>query len=178
MDEMYISALAIFGFDFAPRNWALCNGQLLPINQNQALFSLLGTTFGGNGTTNFALPNLQGRIPIGMGQGSGLANYNLGQQGGVANQSLQIAEIPSHNHIALVNSTAADGASPVSASAIAAATDVNSEATKIYNTTAPNVVLNNNTIAINGGSQPHNNMQPYITVNYSICMFGVFPSRN
>lgn len=178
MDDMYISALAIFGFDWAPRNWALCNGQLLAIQQNQALFSLLGTTFGGNGTTTFALPNLQGRIPIGMGQGPGLSNYVLGQQGGAENVTLLTSNLPAHTHTVFVNNTTANSTSPVTASAIAAAKDLNTDATKIYNAVAPNVQLNGSTIAPTGGSQPHSNLQPYITVNYCICLFGVFPSRN
>jgi microcystin-dependent protein len=178
MDTMYISALAIFGFDYAPKLWAFCDGQLLAIQQNQALFSLLGTTFGGNGTTTFALPNLKGRVPIGMSQGPGLSNYVLGQQGGNENVTLQIANLPAHSHTAIVNNTAANGASPATASAIAAVTDVNTEATKIYNTATPNVTLNSGTITPIGGSQPHSNLQPYITVNYCICLSGNFPSRN
>lgn len=178
MDEMFMSAIAIFGFDWAPRNWASCNGQLLAIAQNQALFSLLGTTFGGNGVSTFALPDLRGRAPVGMGQGLGLSNITLGQPGGSSSVTLISTQLPTHNHSVLVNNSKAALSAPANNEYLAEATDLNSDASKVYSSSAPNVVLSPNTLANAGGNQPHENMQPYIVVNYCIALYGIFPSRN
>jgi microcystin-dependent protein len=177
----YMSAIMLFGFDFAPRNWAFCNGQLLAIQQNQALFSLLGTTFGGNGTTTFALPDLRGRVAVGSNNGDpgpGLSSYSLGERAGSESITLNQTQMPTHNHQMLVNGTKATLNAPTNSSAIAAATDVNTDASKIFNTVAPNTILNSATIANGGGNQPHSNIQPYTTVNFCICVAGIFPSRN
>lgn len=175
--EGYLSALIIVGFDFAPRGWAFCSGQILPISGNTALFSLLGTTFGGNGTTTFALPDLRGRVPAGVGQGPGLSNYFLGQANGTENTTIISSQIPQHNHLFGVINAAANSNIPAN-TLFAAATDVNLEATKIYSTVAPNTILQGTTIASAGGNQPHTNIQPYLTLNYCICLSGIFPSRN
>ena len=176
----YLSAIMLFGFDFPPRGWATCNGQIMQISTNSALFSLLGTTYGGNGTTNFALPDLRGRVAVGShnSTGPGLSNYTLGQRAGVENITLLQTQIPSHNHQLLVNGTAATLNAPTGTSALAVATDINTDATKIYNSAAPNILLNTGTIAIGGGSQPHSNTMPYTTLNFCICLSGIFPSRN
>jgi microcystin-dependent protein len=178
MDQMYISAMAIFGFNFAPRNWAMCNGQIMPIAQNTALFSLLGTTFGGNGQTTFALPNLQSRVPIGMGQGPGLQNYILGQVGGEANNTLAASQLPAHNHPFNVSNSIANLATPSAGSAIGLATDINGDAQTLYSTIAPNITLSTNSVGLGGGGQSHNNQQPYLGLNICICLFGIFPARN
>lgn len=169
--EPFIGQIKVFGFNFAPRGHASCNGQLLPINTNQALFSLLGTTYGGNGTTTFGLPNLQGRAALHFGQGQGLSNYNLGQTGGEENHTLLSAEMPQHNHLAVASSNNADQTYPPNnlwANAGSAAGFSN----------AGGAVMNPQSLANAGSSQPHNNMSPYLVVNYSIALQGIFPSRN
>ncbi len=178
MDEMFISAIQIFACNFAPRNFAFCNGQLISIAQNTALFALLGTTFGGNGQTTFALPNLQGRVPLGMGQGSGLQNYVLGQTGGEVNHTLTLTELATHNHPFLVNNTIANVPTPVNSSAIALAADINGDAGSLFNSSAPNTALSAGSVGFLGGNQAHFNEQPYLSLNFCICMFGIFPSRN
>jgi len=165
MAEPFLSEIRIFSFGFAPRGWALCNGQLLPINQNQALFSLLGTTYGGNGQTTFALPNLQGRIPIHMGNG-----HLLGEAGGEQAHTLSISEMPTHTHIA--NASTANGSTNFANGNILAA------AGNLY--AAPNslTTLNPTSITNVGGSQAHQNMQPFLTLTFCIALQGIFPSRN
>ncbi len=178
MIDMYISAIAIWGCNFAPRNWAFCNGQIISIASNTALFSLLGTTFGGDGRTTFALPNMQSRIPLGMGQGPGLSPYVLGELGGEPSHTLVTAEMPAHTHSLVVNNTAASVQVPVNGSTIAAATDVNGDGQMLYNAVAPNTALSTSTIGFTGGSQPHPNDQPYLALNFCICTFGAFPPRS
>ena len=164
--EPFISQVSIFAFNFAPRGWAQCNGQLLPINQNQALFSLLGTTYGGNGTTNFALPNLQGRVPIHNGNG-----FTLGQQGGVENHTLTAQEMPGHTHtVSAVNSTA-DQTYPTSNTWAAGGS-----AAGFY--TGGNNAMAAGAITSTGGRQPHSNRSPYAVLNICIALQGIFPSRN
>ena len=164
MAEPFLSEIRIFSFNFAPKGWALCNGQLLPINQNQALFSLLGTTYGGNGQTNFALPDLQGRTPIHEGSG-----FTLGERGGEQGHTLSIAELPTHTHTASASTTAGD--SPFAANRVLAA------AGNLY--TGPNNLtsINPQTITTVGGSQAHLNMQPFLTLNLCIALQGIFPSQ-
>ena len=171
MATPFIAQIYIFSFQFAPRGFAMCNGQLMPINQNQALFSLLGTYYGGNGTTTFALPNLQGRVPIHFGQGSG-SLFNLAQSGGEENHTLTTSEI-AHSHPVSVVSTNANLKSPVGNTYAA----VQGTATNIYSTGAPNVNMTGG-LTSTGGSQPHNNLAPYLTVNMCIALQGIFPSRN
>ena len=170
MAEPFLAEIRLVSFAFVPRGWALCNGQTLPINQNQALFSLLGTTFGGNGQTTFALPNLQGRVPIHSGQGFSGQVITLGQQGGEATHTLSVSELPVHNHTAQGNSGNPD--SPPTNGVWAAAT------VDAYSNGAPNTALHPNALSGAGGSQPHENQQPYLVLNYLIALTGIFPSRN
>ncbi len=166
MGTPYYAELRIVSFNFAPRGWAFCNGQLLPINQNQALFSLLGTTYGGNGVTNFALPNLQGRVALG-----GLGTHQLGEQGGEASHTLSLAELPTHAHGALP-------ASSVRASLDSAQNAVWASGPSMYAKAAPNGTMSPAAVTNVGGGQPHNNEQPYLTLNVVIALQGIFPSRN
>jgi microcystin-dependent protein len=152
-------------FGFAPKGWALCNGQLLPINQNQALFSLLGTTFGGDGRVNFALPDLRARAPIHVGSG-----HTLGERGGEQAHTLSIAEIPTHTHVA--KATNNNGASPLLANNFLGAFNNG------YNSPTALVSMEPSTLANVGGSQAHLNMQPFLTLNFSIALQGIFPSPN
>src|SRR5688572_33507733 len=166
MAEPFLSEIRIMSFVFAPKGWALCNGQLLPINQNQALFSLLGTTFGGDGRVNFALPDLRGRTPIHVGSG-----HTLGEKGGEQAHTLSIAELPTHVHLVTASST--DGNVPVPTGALLARTTNN-----IYNTANNLVALNPGTVTNTGGSQAHLNMQPFLTLSFCIALQGIFPSPN
>ena len=179
--EGYIAVVTMVAYDFAPRNWAYCNGQILPIAQNQALFSLLGTTYGGNGVTTFALPNLQSRVPVGVGQGPGMSNYVLGQQSGTENETMDINEMPVHTHNGPVN--LALGAST------AGGVSTNSEGKFIGSGMANSFSTTSNadfiaptysgiTLSNAGSSQPYSLLSPYLAVNYVICLYGIFPSRN
>jgi microcystin-dependent protein len=175
--EGYIAEIRMFAGNFAPRGWAFCAGQILPIAQNTALFSLLGTTFGGNGQTTFALPDLRGRMAVGPGQGPGLSSYSLGQMGGEEGHTLIITEMPAHNHAAQASGVAAGGNSGTPSGGTWAGS---TSRDNIYSNAAPSspMASGNITVGIAGGSQPHNNVQPYTAVNYIICLQGIFPSRN
>lgn len=174
MSEPFLGMIAIYGFNFAPRGWAMCNGQILPIAQNTALFSLLGTTYGGNGQTTFALPNLQSRWPLHFGQGPGLSSYDLGQQAGTETVTLTVQEIPMHQHP--INCTDEDGTAAKPPGTILGS---NASGTGIYSPLAPNGQLNANSIPPSGGgNQPHPNIQPYLALNFCIALEGIFPSRN
>jgi len=168
MSEPFLSEIKIVSFNFAPKGWALCNGQLLPINQNQALFSLLGTTYGGDGRTNFALPNLQGCTPIHAGGG-----YSLGQRGGEQGHTLSIAEVPQHNHVWNATAVAATTNTP-SATLVLAQSTGDSAWGPASNLTAMSPAA----CQAVGGSQAHDNMQPYLTLNFCIALQGIFPSQN
>lgn len=170
MSTPFLGQIAIFGFDFPPKFWALCNGQLLPIAQNQALFSLLGTTYGGDGISTFALPNLQGRMPVHWGQGPGLSNYNLGQQGGSTAVTLVAANLPAHSHTVTASSNAPTQGSPTGGAWATAA--------NIPYASTANAAMAPGALANVGGSQPHNNVAPSLVLNYSIALAGIFPSRN
>jgi len=193
MAEPYLGELKLIAFNFAPKGWAFCNGQLLPINQNQALFSILGTTYGGNGQTSFALPNLQGRVALGVGQGSGLSNYTLGQQSGLETATLAVDTIPAHTHASSVGTLAiaavsgpATQQSPANAflaAEVAGVTATYSNATP--DTTMATAVNGGNgsvagapSISPTGGNQPFSILQPYLTLWYVIALVGIFPSRN
>lgn len=167
----------MFGCNFAPTGWALCNGQLLAISQNTALFSLLGTTYGGNGQTNFALPNFQGTVPIHQGQGPGLSLYDLGQTGGSETVTLLLSEIPVHTHTARGSNT--DGISPTPTANTWAGPGADRDIFW-YNaaTSGVNVQMSPQALSISGSSLPHNNLMPLLTLNFCIAMQGVFPSRN
>ena len=170
MTTPFLGQISIYGFDFAPRNWAFCNGQILSIAQNTALFSLLGTTYGGNGQTTFALPNLQGRVALHWGQGPGLSNYSLGQQAGSESVTLLSTQIPQHTHQVQASSNAPSQAALANA---LWATGANIPYADTANTT-----MAANALATAGGSQPHPNIAPSLVVNYCIALAGIFPSRN
>jgi microcystin-dependent protein len=169
MAEPFLSEIRIMSFNFAPKGWAQCNGQLLPINQNQALFSLLGTTFGGDGRVNFALPDQRGRTPIHVGSG-----HTLGEKGGEQAHTLSIAELPTHVHVAsgTSNSTDPSGTNIPTANLLAAGPG------EIYAPAGNLVAMGPTTIANVGGSQAHLNMQPFLTLTFCIALQGIFPSPN
>jgi microcystin-dependent protein len=179
MSNPFVSEIRMFGFNFAPTGWALCNGQLLPISQNTALFSLLGTSFGGNGQSNFALPNLQSSVPLHAGDGAGLSQRFIGEIGGEQNVTLLISEMPAHNHsFVCTTATATVVTSNTNQPAYGFTGNFQSSVeAKMYSTVAPNATMNPNAIGITGGSQPHNNLMPYLTVSFCIAMQGVFPAR-
>lgn len=164
MLDPFVGEISVTAFNFAPQGWALCNGQLLPINQNAALFSLLGTYYGGNGTTNFALPNLQGRVPLGAG--NGLSPYVVGQNGGEETVILQSSQIPAHNH----------GVPAAGAQTSDRAVGLSPAAGGVYGIPSGGASMASTLPA--GNNQPHNNMQPYLTLNFIIALQGVFPSRS
>ena len=165
MAEPFLGEIRIMSFVFAPKGWALCNGQFLPINQNQALFSLLGTTFGGNGQTTFALPDNRGRTPIHVGSG-----HTLGERGGEQAHTLSISEIPTHTHAVRASSAAA--ATPVPTSSVLA------PANNLYSASNALVALGASSVTSTGGSQAHLNMQPFLTLSFCIALQGIFPSPN
>jgi len=165
MAEPFLSEIRIFSFGFPPKGWALCDGQLLPINQNQALFSLLGTTYGGDGRVNFGLPDLQSRVPIHMGSG-----HTLGERGGEQAHTLSISELPTHTHV--INATN----NPASTNAPAANTVLGAVA-NTYNAAANLTSLSPSEIGNVGGSQAHLNMQPFLTLSFCIALQGIFPSQ-
>ncbi len=179
MSEPFLSEIKIMSFNFAPKGWALCNGQFLPINQNQALFSLLGTTYGGDGRTNFALPNLQGRTAIHTGSG-----HSLGEAGGATAVTLNVQQLPQHIHQLQAKNAAADlvnGALPGPTKSLAqagAATANPPPAVNLYAGGNPTAVMGAASCGNTGGSQAHNNMMPYLTLNYCIALQGIFPSHN
>jgi microcystin-dependent protein len=167
----YVGQISMFGGNFAPRNWALCNGQLMAISQNQALFAILGTTYGGDGVTTFGLPNMQGRVPLHWGTGQGLTPRVLGEMSGSESVTLIGNQMPIHNHLVNAGNEDADVKNPNGAY-LAAPTAA------IYTAAAPNVQMNPQMVGNAGGNQPHNNMQPYLAVTFIIALFGIFPSRN
>ena len=178
MSSPFVAEIRCFPFNFAPKGWAFCAGQLLPISQNTALFSLLGTTYGGDGKSTFELPNLQGRVPIHPGQGPGLSLYVLGQEGGSDVVTLLQSEIPIHTHNLGANNLNSGQVSIASQNAPAKAINSsNSNAVNIYSTSAPNTQFNPLVISIAGGSQPHNNDMPTLVLNFCIAMQGIFPPR-
>ncbi|WP_395023829.1 phage tail protein [Comamonas odontotermitis] len=171
MSEFFMGQVVMTGLNFAPRGFAQCNGQILPIAQNQALFSLLGTTYGGNGTTNFALPDLRGRTPVHFGNSMG-DSVVLGQQGGLENVTLLSSNLPAHTHT--LQATTATGTTRIpKGNALA-----NSASTALYATASPNVALAPQSISQAGSTLPHSNLQPYTTLNFCIALQGVYPSRN
>lgn len=166
MAEPFLSEIRIMSFVFAPKGWALCNGQLLPINQNQALFSLLGTTFGGDGRVNFALPDLRGRTPIHVGSG-----HTLGEKGGEQAHTLSIAELPTHTHVCNGSSVATNGVATPNGNFLGGGNNV-------YHTPSNLTSMTAGSILNVGGSQAHLNMQPFLTLSFCIALQGIFPSPN
>jgi microcystin-dependent protein len=171
MSDPFLGEIRMFGFNFAPYGWAMCNGQLLPISQNTALFSLLGTTYGGDGQTTFQLPNLQSRVAIHQGQGSGLSLYDIGQASGSETVTLTQNQMPQHSHS--VSASSAPGTSGRPASAVPARSTG-----EVYAGSSDGTTMSPSMIGNAGGSQPHTNIQPYLTLNFCIALQGIFPSRN
>lgn len=176
MSEPYVAQIALFGFNFAPISYAFCNGALVAISQNEALFTLIGTTYGGNGTTNFALPDLRDHSALSTGQGPGLSNYVLGQNVGTPQVSLVSSQIPQHNHI--INASDA-----VAASDYTLAPQPNgwygarAAGANLFDTVS-NTTMAMNSITLTGGSLPHSNEQPYLGLNYCIALYGIYPTQN
>ena len=179
MAEPYLSQIEAFPFGFAPKGWALCAGQLVPINQNQALFALIGTYYGGNGTTNFALPDLRGRVANGFGQGPGLSPYNIGQQGGQETHTLSGTETPAHTHTVNADNNGTTGGTNVPSDAVTLgggySGQAGSPAVNIYSSAPPTIGMGSLGPA---GGQPHEIRMPYLALNYCIALQGIFPSRN
>ena len=176
MSTPFLSEIRIMSFNYAPKGWAMCNGQLLPINQNQALFSLLGTTYGGDGRVNFALPNLQGAAPLNSGQGVGLSDRFLGESGGSQTVTLLETEIPTHAHSARAFSTSkADQTSP--AGHVWSKAQSGRQPLPMYSATA-GAPMYAQALTIAGGSAPHNNLMPYLTLTFIIALQGVYPPRS
>ena len=169
MSEPFIAEIRIFAGNFAPRGWAFCDGQLLPISQNTALFSLIGTTYGGDGRSTTALPNLQGRAPMHPGRGPGLTARRLGEHVGVETVTLTEAQLPNHNHTLMGTDEDPEETSPVG-QVLAP--------TQAYRTTGTSVAMADSALPSTGGSQAHNNMQPYLTLNFIIALVGLYPSRS
>lgn len=172
MSEPFIAEIRIFAGNFAPRSWAFCNGQLLPVSQNTALFSLIGTTYGGDGRSTTALPNLKGRVPMHPGRGPGLTSRRLGQRGGSEMISVSEAQMPSHNHTAEASNDVATFNDPNNTRVLARGA---TRLSAFYNTSGTSVSMRN--LANTGGSQPHNNLQPFIAMNFIIALQGLYPSR-
>ena len=176
MDE-YLAMIKLFAGNFAPKSWAFCDGRLLAINTNQALFSLLGTTYGGDGITTFALPDLRNRVPV----GTALGGSGLGQVGGTKNVTLTVQNLPMHNHLQYADSSIADINVPVNGASVASEVQPATPPVQFKSfapsSSTPIVPLNTATIGNTGGNAPHNNMQPYLGLNYIICISGLYPSR-
>jgi microcystin-dependent protein len=174
MSDQFVAEIRIFPFNFPPTGWAFCDGQLMPISQNTALFSLLGTTYGGDGKSTFALPNMQGNVPMQPGQGQGLSLRDLGEMSGVESITLLISEIPVHTHQIRCTNEIAELQAPTAASILGRSSGGNAYQT---NTAANLVMMAPQTLALAGGGLPHNNMQPYLTLNFCIALQGIFPQR-
>ncbi len=175
--EPYIGQISIFAGNFAPRGWAQCNGQLLSIAQNTALFSILGTTYGGDGRVTFALPDLRGRVPVHMGQGPGLSNYVEGESSGSETVTLISTQMPAHTHLVTCSGSGGASDNPTNAVPGLATESTTRNAVNSYNPTA-DATMAVNMVQPAGGSQPHENMQPFLVLNFIIATEGIFPSRN
>lgn len=171
MSEPFLAEVRMVGFNFAPRGWAFCDGQILPINQNQSLYSLLGTTYGGDGRTSFALPDMRGRTPIHVGRSNGGGDHTLGQKSGEETHTLAANEMPQHTHQMMATNTAASSTDPTNRVLAESVRDTYRDLTNPVN-------MGSGTVANVGGGQAHNNMQPYLAVNFCIALQGLFPSRN
>jgi microcystin-dependent protein len=179
--EVFIGTILPFGFNFAPRGWAMCNGQLMAISQNTALFSLLGTSYGGNGVNTFGLPDLRGRLPMHMGDGLGLSPRVIGEMAGTENATLLISNMPAHTHMLNASTTAATGTSPANrylGAANGADNQGNPVTVQIYGPAPANTTMNSGSIAPAGNSLPFAIMPPFLVFNFCIALNGIFPSRN
>ena len=177
MSDVFVGEIRIFPFNFAPVGWAMCDGQLLAISQNTALFSLLGTTYGGNGTSTFALPNLQGRAPMFYGTGPGLSTHNIGEVSGTPAVTLLPTQMPFHNHAAIADTSTATSTNP--AGNLPAVPAINPRLLHpMYTNTGPNVSMLAGNVLNAGGGLPHNNLQPYLVLNFCIALQGIFPARS
>jgi microcystin-dependent protein len=174
MTEPYLGQICSFGFNFAPRGWATCSGQILPIQQNTALFSLLGTSYGGNGTTTFALPDLRSRVGINQGQGPGLSSYVIGEQTGTENVTLLSTQMPMHNHLVGVNSSDSGATAKSPASNYVGY----NAGGPLYAPAGDGSTLNPQAVGLAGGNQPFSVLQPLLCINFCIALQGIFPSRN
>jgi microcystin-dependent protein len=173
MSDPYIGEIRMFGGNFAPQGWAMCQGQIMPISQNDALFNLIGTAFGGDGQETFGLPDLQGRAPMHQGQGPGITqNYILGENAGVESVTLTTQQIPIHNHAFLVSSVIGTQTNPTNNYMAAPLTG------KAYYAANPDKSMYNQILSPVGGNQPHNNMQPYLVVSFIISLYGIYPNQN
>jgi microcystin-dependent protein len=173
MSSPFLGEIKLFACKFPPKGWAFCNGQQLAIQQNQALFSLLGTTYGGNGQTTFALPDLRGRVPLHFGTGQGLSTYNLGQNGGSESITLIQSQLPAHSHMMVCNTSSGGQANPTNNYPSVPSSSSAGIYESTYNSTMATGMLGNT-----GGSQPHENRQPSLVLNYCIALVGIFPSRS
>jgi microcystin-dependent protein len=180
MTAPYLGQITVYPYQYAPYGWADCAGQILPISQYAALFSLLGTQFGGNGTSNFALPNLQGRVPIGQGAGPGLSDYIIGEMTGSESVGLTLAEMAGHSHS--LNASTTRGTANTAAGNVLATPEAGAardpDLGRIYNPGASNTILQANSVALAGGGNPHNNLQPFLVLRYCIALTGTFPPRS
>lgn len=174
MADQFIGEIRVVGFNFAPVGWALCNGQLLPISQNTALFSLLGTFYGGNGTSTFALPNLQGSAPMSYGNGAGLSPRSIGEVGGETSVTLLVTQLPAHTHPAM-NAPASTAGAPTNAVFGGGGRGKEPAYAPMSTATA---MMKTQAIGLTGSNQPHNNLPPYLTLNFIIALQGIFPSRS
>ncbi len=180
MAEPFLGEIRMVGFNFAPQGWAFCDGQLLPISQNAALFSLLGPAFAGDGRNTFALPDLRGRVPLKMGQGPGLSGYTLGQHGGSEGVSLTSDEMPQHTHMVNINNQPGNQKDPTN-QILSVVNDASGREPTLYpaySNASPTGQLSSGAVAPAGNSQPHQNLQPYLTVNFIIALQGIFPARS
>ena len=171
--DVFIGMIAAFGFNFAPKGWALCNGQLMSVSQNSALFSLLGTQYGGDGIQTFGLPDLRSRVAVGQGQGPGLSNYVIGQASGTENVTLLSTEMPQHTHFMTGSGDSAAQNAPAGGSLATAVRGTNT-----YAVGADSLAPMASATTPAGGNQPHNNLQPYLAINYCIALEGIYPSRS
>lgn len=171
MGQPFVGEIRMFGGNFAPAGWAFCAGQLMPISENDVLFTLIGTTYGGDGQSTFALPDLQGRLPMHMGTGPGLSARTIGELSGVESVTLTTQQIPVHTHAPMADANSGNQTTPQNG--IWAAT-----AASRYSSSAPNLAMNNTLVGQAGGSQPHENMMPYLAISFIISLFGIFPSQN
>ena len=181
MADPFLGQILIVGFNFAPVGWATCDGQLLPISQNTALFSILGTTYGGNGTSNFALPNLQAATPVHAGQGPGLSPYVIGETGGTENVTLSLGNVPQHNHALTCDSTVSPSGTPTPTEVLGASKSARPGTVNVYGPATVNSLAALDPSALGapvGGPGVHNNRQPYLGLMFIIAMQGIFPSRN